>query len=545
MAQDGQLSQVAEQLKSALAADPVEVTQRVGVTQKVGSVTLTSSADAMFPSGGWQVPSPAPLLDKMLPTLSKLQHTKIAVGGYTDNVPVGEELKAKGVSSNLDLSAERAVSIANYLTSHGVKSDLVSAHGFGETNPVASNDTPEGRAKNRRVDITLTGAPALAWERVLLDTDKAAECWQITSQDLGLKPEKPFCVRMRVLHGGRQEGVSIVDIDNGAMRISVVPTRGMNVLEAVAGDVRIGWKSPVSEVVNPAFIQLNGRGGLGWLEGFNEMVTRCGYEWVGHPGLDKGVLLPLHGLAANIPASKVVLSIDQEPPYTIRLKGDLKEQAFKLVNFVIATELSTEPGAQQFSLHDTLINQGDYPKEYEALYHSNFGPPLLDPGAGFSAPVQQVSPFNDRAVGELKDYQTYKPPTRDYDETVFNVVPYGDDQGETLAVLHNAADNLGISLGFNIQQLPVLSLWKNTDTMGQGYVTGLEPGTSWAYNRSYQRPLNRVPTIGPKEQRHFDITYTFLPDKAAVDQALQKVQTIQHQRPTEMHDTPLVALPKD
>ena len=90
----------------------------------------------------------------------------------------------------------------------------------------------------------------------------------------------------------------------------------------------------------------------------------------------------------------------------------------------------------------------------------------------------------------------------------------------------------------------MFSLWKNTGTMGQGNVTGLEPGTSWAYNRSYQRALNRVPTIGPKEQRRFDITYTFLPDKAAVDQALQRVQTIQHQRPTEMHETPLVALRK-
>jgi Domain of unknown function (DUF4432) len=390
----------------------------------------------------------------------------------------------------------------------------------------------------------LGGSPALAWERVLLDTDKAAENWQITSQDLGLKSNKPFSVRMRVLHGGRQEGVSIVDIDTGAIRISVVPTRGMNVLEAVAGDVRIGWQSPVSEVVNPAFIELSGRGSVGWLEGFNEMVTRCGYEWVGHPGMDQGVLLPLHGLAANIPASRVVLSIDDQPPYIIRLKGELKEQAFKKVNFVISTELSTEAGAQHFSLHDTLTNQGDYPKEYEALYHSNFGPPLLDPGSSFSAPVQQVSPFNDRAVAELSDFQTYKPPTRDYDETVYNIVPYADERGETLAVLHNTAGNLGISLTFNIQQLPVFSLWKNTDTLAQGYVTGLEPGTSFAYNRSYQRALNRVPTIGPKEQRRFDITYTFLPDKAAVDQALQKVQSIQHQRPTEVRQTPLVALPK-
>jgi chemotaxis protein MotB len=148
---DGQLGQVAEQLKTALAGDPVEV------TQKVVLVRLTSSADAMFPSGGWQVPSNVPLLDKMLPTLSKLQNTKIVVAGYTDNVPVGAELKEKGVSNNLDLSAERAVGIANYLASHGVKADLISAHAFGETDPVASNDTPEGQAKNRRVDILLTG----------------------------------------------------------------------------------------------------------------------------------------------------------------------------------------------------------------------------------------------------------------------------------------------------------------------------------------------------------------------------------------------------
>jgi hypothetical protein len=93
--------------------------------------------------------------------------------------------------------------------------------------------------------------------------------------------------------------------------------------------------------------------------------------------------------------------------------------------------------------------------------------------------------------------------------------------------------------------LPVFALWKNTDTKGQGYVTGLEPSTSFPYNRSYMRALHLVPTIGPQEQRHFDITYTLLPDKGAVDQALQQVQAIQHGRPTETRKAPLVDLPKE
>jgi hypothetical protein len=233
-----------------------------------------------------------------------------------------------------------------------------------------------------------------------------------------------------------------------------------------------------------------------------------------------------------------------KPPHTIRLRGTLKEQAFKKVNFLIETELVTEGGARFFTLHDTLINSGDYPSEYQALYHNNFGPPLLEEGARFIAPVEQVSPFNDKAAGDLGDWQAYRGPTRDYDETVYNVVPYGDENGDTLAVLHNASGTAGVSVAFNIQQLPVLSLWKNTDTPVQGYVTGLEPGTSFAYNRSYQRALNRVPTIGPKEHRQFDLTFTLLPDKTAVDQAVQQVEAILNNRPTEVRDTPLVELPK-
>jgi len=145
-----QMNDVADKLKSEMAGEPVTVSHH-------GPVMLTSGADDMFSSGGWELNPGVPVLSKVVPTLAKLQHTEIVVGGYTDNTPIGSQMQSAGIASNLDLSCKRAASVVSYLVSKGVNPNLLSAQCFGATHPVASNDTAEGKAKNRRVDITLTG----------------------------------------------------------------------------------------------------------------------------------------------------------------------------------------------------------------------------------------------------------------------------------------------------------------------------------------------------------------------------------------------------
>ena len=147
---------------------------------------------------------------------------------------------------------------------------------------------------------------------------------------------------------------------------------------------------------------------------------------------------------------------------SLRANTTLPGSVTSSVDFSVATELVAEPGSVVFALNDTLTNNGDYAKEYQALYHSNFSTPFLEQGAKFAAPVKQVSPFNDKAKGDLPDWQTYRAPTKDYDETVYNVVPYANAKGETLTVLHNKAGSLGVSVGFNTQQLPVFFHSENT-----------------------------------------------------------------------------------
>ena len=67
-------------------------------------------------------------------------------------------LMRQGVTSNLELSQKRADNVMQFMIARGVNPSLVSAQSFGEKDPVASNDTPEGRVKNRRVELTLAGS---------------------------------------------------------------------------------------------------------------------------------------------------------------------------------------------------------------------------------------------------------------------------------------------------------------------------------------------------------------------------------------------------
>ena len=138
-----------QQLKAQLAALQAE--------QK-----YVEAADLLFPPGDYQLTpaGQAELANNIVPKLKGLQNAKVVVYGYTDNTPVGADLKRQGIPDNLVLSTRRAATVANFLVSQGVNPNIVSAKGVGDTRPVASNDTPQGRAQNRRIEITVQGPGA-------------------------------------------------------------------------------------------------------------------------------------------------------------------------------------------------------------------------------------------------------------------------------------------------------------------------------------------------------------------------------------------------
>jgi len=98
-------------------------------------------------------------LDKLVPVFQSYADTDIVIYGYTDSTG--------RVEYNQTLSEQRAASVRSYLTSKGLNGSRIKTKGMGVNDPIASNDTPEGRSKNRRVEFTIT-----ANEKMIQDAEK-------------------------------------------------------------------------------------------------------------------------------------------------------------------------------------------------------------------------------------------------------------------------------------------------------------------------------------------------------------------------------------
>jgi chemotaxis protein MotB len=148
-----------QQLQEQTTADQQQIaTDKAQISRLQGAIKYTVNSDQLFAPGSWQMSAQGKqIIAKMASQLAPTQQNKLLVTGYTDNAPIGPALQQQGITSNQVLSQKRAETVMQYLISQGLNPNLVTARGLGDADPVASNDTAQGRAKNRRVELTLAG----------------------------------------------------------------------------------------------------------------------------------------------------------------------------------------------------------------------------------------------------------------------------------------------------------------------------------------------------------------------------------------------------
>lgn len=155
-AREEQVQKVSSTYESLLEKMKSEISQgQVTISELKGKLTVNMVDSILFDSGRAEVKKGGlEILGKVVSILKDVNDKSIRIEGHTDNVQISRAL-AQRYPTNWELSAARAINVARYLQGQGIDPGQLSAVAYGEWKPVATNDTVEGRAKNRRIEIIL------------------------------------------------------------------------------------------------------------------------------------------------------------------------------------------------------------------------------------------------------------------------------------------------------------------------------------------------------------------------------------------------------
>ena len=329
----------------------------------------------------------------------------------------------------------------------------------------------------------------------------------IDAPALGLGEGYPWSVKKQRLRGGRRDGVDLIVVDNGALRFSIVPTRGMGLWKGWYDGNRLGWDSPITDgPVHPSLVNLSAAGGLGWLDGFDELLgaLRAREQWGavrGQDGQGRRLRKPRHLRPARQ---------DRQHPRLVRGRArrrrsparDRRRRPRRGVAAVRPANPHGDPDHDRPRLE--FPGRPRRVRQPQGTAGGDADPLPLELRPALSR-CRRAVPRSDQdrhparregAARHLDQHDLYGAPEPGFSEQVYFYELHARSAGErqTLAMLRNHAGDKGVVLRFHNDQLPAFTLWKNTGGLRDGYVTGLEPGTNYPNPRPFEQARNRVVT---------------------------------------------------
>lgn len=334
-----------------------------------------------------------------------------------------------------------------------------------------------------------------------------------------------FRVQRVLLRGGKREGVEVMLVDTGRVRAALLPTRGLSLWRANIDGIDCGWRSPVQGPVHPRWVALSEPSGLGWLDGFDELLVRCGLQSFGAPDFDPKtgrLLFPLHGRIGNLPAGNLELELDAEHSL-LHVRGRVMESRFLQFNLHLTAQYTFALGSPTIEILDTVRNASDQPATAQLLYHINVGTPLLSEGAQLHLGARRLVARDAHAADDIAKWATYPGPTPGYVEQVYFSDSAADGQGWASALLSSADKQRGFAVHYQTEHLPYFSQWKNTVGQRDGYVTGLEPGTGFPNPRSFEEANGRLLQMEPASEIEFRLKLEGISSSERVGQLAAKL----------------------
>jgi hypothetical protein len=382
-------------------------------------------------------------------------------------------------------------------------------------------------------------------------TDVLHDVWldtfAVSHSSLDLQTPHPWAIRKRTLRGGLRDGVDAIEVHNGALSITLLPTRGMGLWRGDYHGLALGWAAPVIGPVHPRHVTFAERGGLGWLAGFDELLCRCGLASSGPPGEDaytdqagrpRRETLTLHGRIANQPAHYVEVRVNLDPPHDLSILGIVDEGGLFSPHLRLTATLTTVPGSNKVVIHDVVENRGGTPTQMQLLYHLNIGQPFLEAGSRVLLPIRSLAPRDERSAEGIATWDTYAGPSPGFVEQCYYCDPASDASGRTLAMLYNRAADKALVTRWNQREMPCFTIWRNTAAVADGYVTGFEPGTNYPNFRTFERQHGRVCVLPPGGHWECKWSMEVHDTPAAVTAVQTEIATLQAHAPAVVHQQP-------
>jgi hypothetical protein len=412
--------------------------------------------------------------------------------------------------------------------------------------PVAASSlvspaTAKYTARQTRRLIELVPSHRFLMKLQLIDVDKGIH----ETQNRITAAAGTASIGMTRLHGGMSDGVDVVTINNGRLQLKLLPTRGMGVWKGEIDSVPVQWNSPVQRPVHPTWVDPMRLGGIGWVDGFNELIVRCGLGWHGAPGKDRITdaagnvvaepFLTLHGRIANLAAHSVTAELQDD---WLSVTGVVDEGCLFGGWLRLESTLRTRLNSGEFEIIDTVTNLAGTPAESEILYHCNIGEPFLNAGSVLHTAVRELAPRNARAAEGINMWNLYEGPQTGFAEQVYFADPASDAAGWGSSVLADPESERAFAVHFHTSTLPWFTLWKNTGARQDGYVTGLEPGSTFPNPRQIEREQGRLQMLQPGQSTTYRLRFEVSTTKARTRQILDAVTALQVATPRTVHEQP-------
>lgn len=318
--------------------------------------------------------------------------------------------------------------------------------------------------------------------------------------------EQLASVRSYTVHEGPMDGIRMHHMDAGALTLTVMESRCMDILDMRYKGVPLNFLSKCGAMAREHIDPI----GMNFLRGISGgMLYTCGLNNVGNQVESAEGVDYFHGRMRLLPADKVAVEQDwTDKGYRLAVSGRMRQSGLFRENMVLRRTVETYLNGKTVAVYNEVINEGITEEPLMIMFHVNVGYPILTGSAQVEIPTKKVRPMSPCAKEEPESWRFLTEPADGAGETVYVHDMLSDAAGMTHAMAYNPELGLGLGVSYCADAMPKLLEWRSMGSTD--YVLGLQPTNCFAAGRDYEREQGSLGVLAPMEHQRFDLTLTVI-----------------------------------